>query len=261
MRLSIKKRVIINLEVSNVILFPVPRRWSRKNGLGLYDNSVDISFYAYFTTVSRDYRVPIRSRPGGDEKKKRKGGWVSVRAHSHPGSDRNDLNAREAPEECRCAYAPHLPRDDLFVLASWDPPVTRENTLWRNPGAVRHASIFINVTAGPPDSDRLTLRLTSRDVILARSQRLGGLEAKPLTRQNLKSVLFKKKRKKYHIFIYLSIISLLLMPRQIEYWYWAILINSHGARIFVFVITNQYRVIERYLMSKTQISQRFSQIK
>lgn len=108
MRLSVKERIIINLEIFKVILGirPVPRRWSHKNGLGLYDNSVDLSFYAYFTTVSCDYRVPIRSRPGGDEGGEKKvAGGVSVRAHSHPGSDRNDLNAREASEECRCAYA------------------------------------------------------------------------------------------------------------------------------------------------------------
>lgn len=51
------------------------------------------------------------------KKKKEVADRVSVRAYSHPGSDRNDLNAREAPEECRCEYAPHLPHDDLFALA------------------------------------------------------------------------------------------------------------------------------------------------
>lgn len=58
-----------------------------------------------------------------------------------------------------------------------------ENTVWRNHGVVRHASIFINVTAGQRDSDRLTSRLTSRDVIHSRSWRLRGLDtaAKPLT--------------------------------------------------------------------------------
>lgn len=44
--------------------------------------------------------------------------------------------------------------------------MTRENILWRNPGVVRHASIFINVIVDPRDSDILTLRLTFRDVTL-----------------------------------------------------------------------------------------------
>jgi len=113
----------------------------------LYDNSVNLFSYSFFFTMINHDRVPIRWLTA--TRRKKMAGGVSVRAHSHHGSDRNDLNAREAPEECRCAYTPHLLRDDLFVLMSWDPPVTQENTLWRNPGIVRHASIFINVTAGP----------------------------------------------------------------------------------------------------------------
>lgn len=115
-RSSLEKReyIIINLNVSRVILF-VPGRRERKNGPGLSDNSADLS---PFTTVSRDYRVPIRSRPGGEKRTKKKvhkRTYTYIREHSHPGSDRNGLNAREAPEECRCAY---ISRDDLFVLAS-----------------------------------------------------------------------------------------------------------------------------------------------
>lgn len=122
---SVEKReyIIINLDVSRVILF-VPGRRERKNGPGLSDNSADLS---PFTTVSRDYRVPIRSRPGGEKRRKKKVHvYMCVREHSHPGSDRNGLNAREAPEECRCAYTS---REMIYSswCRSWDPPVKRKS--------------------------------------------------------------------------------------------------------------------------------------
>lgn len=47
------------------------------------------------------------------ERKREKASFICIYvicAHSHPGSDRNDLNAREAPEECRCARIYHKPR-------------------------------------------------------------------------------------------------------------------------------------------------------
>lgn len=62
------------------------KKKKERNDLGLSDNSVDLSFYAV-TTVSRDYRVPIRSRPGGVEEKegrKKKGACrrLYVRIHT-----------------------------------------------------------------------------------------------------------------------------------------------------------------------------------
>lgn len=141
------------------------------------------------TTVSRDYRVPIRSRPGGEEKKRkerRAGGYT--RAHSHPGSDRNGLNAREAPEECRCA---HMPRARARPRRFIRPGVCRGipwktageyiyiPSRWRNPAPVaRHASIFINVTG-----DRVILTdwpyvlSVSRRYYSLRSRWLGGLDS------------------------------------------------------------------------------------
>lgn len=117
MRLSVKERIIINLEIFKVILGirPVPRRWSHKNGLGLYDNSVDLSFYAYFTTVSCDYRVPIRSRPGGDEggKKRWQAGYLYVRIHTPAAIGTTLMHAR-LPRNADAHT--RLLRDDLFVF-------------------------------------------------------------------------------------------------------------------------------------------------
>jgi len=185
-RSSLEKReyIIINLNVSRVILF-VPGRRERKNGPGLSDNSADLS---PFTTVSRDYRVPIRSRPGGEKRRKKKvhrRTYTYIREHSHPGSDRNGLNAREAPEECRCAYTS---RDDLFVLASVVRSAceTQKRIFYGEISLSLSVCLFLSISfyivrllytsridihkchSGPArDSDRLTLRLISLVTLLS----------------------------------------------------------------------------------------------
>lgn len=78
---------------------------------------------------THDYHVPIRFKPGGERKKERKvyaGGYIYIcicihthtYAYSHLSSDRNDLNARETPEKCRCART-YRTTNHTMIYSSW----------------------------------------------------------------------------------------------------------------------------------------------
>lgn len=158
--------LIVNPEISKAILFAP---FCNDDRVKMVSDYMIIRSISPFMLILRRSAAIIASQfvPGlvATRKKKRGGGRGSAsictfRAHSHPGSDRNDLNACEVPEECRSAYEPRLPRDDLFIF-SIVRSACEENTVWRNHDVVRHASIFINVILGPRDSDRLTLRLAT----------------------------------------------------------------------------------------------------
>lgn len=113
-----------------------------------------------FTPLQRSVAIiAFQFVPGLAARKKRHRHRYIYRAHSHPGSDWNDLNAREAPEECRCAYT----RARWFIrlgvvrsvcvreyLSLFFSPSLISLYIWRNLArtpVARHASIFINVTA------------------------------------------------------------------------------------------------------------------
>lgn len=156
-RLSVKGRLMrqtLTLKLREAIPF-IAFRDDERVKISDYPIIRSISPFHAVTTVSRDYRVPIRSRPGGgekEEKKREEGRRARARTRSHPGSDRNDLNARERGSRgmqmrVRTGHA------DEMIYSSWRREILPEretrgeagNSLWRNPVA-RHASVSINVT-------------------------------------------------------------------------------------------------------------------
>lgn len=150
-----------------------------------------------------------------------------MRAHSHPGSDWNDLNAREAPEECRCAYIPRVSARSRWFIR---PGVCREIRLRRrrildgeisraSAPVARHASIFINVTGNHVILTDWPYVLSVPTLLLAQSRWLSGIRDSGEAAYTPTALAISNVKNIYR-YIFKYIVNPLQC--QIEHRYWAI---------------------------------------